>query len=126
MGRSAHIPSYLALVVSRTYLCSSAFICGDFTATSFIPRQISHITIPIIPSQPIMRTALAICVSCSKTPEPAKQIVPVVNNVLSIADRQQRQILRARISHISGKRQELLEKEEQANATPCDWRRKKK
>src|SRR5580693_8675704 len=46
--------------------------------------------------------------------ELAKQIVPVVNNVLSIADRQQRQVLRASISHISGKRQELLEKEEQA------------
>src|SRR5271156_179909 len=41
-------------------------LLGDGDGTSLTPRQISQITAPIMPSQPIARTALAIWMSCSR------------------------------------------------------------
>src|SRR5277367_564996 len=63
-GLGERRPQKLTLRSDMDYLPTASLADG----TSLMPRQISQTTTAIIPSQPTMRTAPAICVSCSSAP----------------------------------------------------------
>ena len=61
-----------------------------------------------------MRTVPAICVLMLQQAKLSEQVVPIVNHVVAISDREQRKFLRPGVSHVRRNRQELLEHKKQA------------